>query len=404
MVKIGNVHDKFFPSASLRFFSSSFQNVTLDLDIGLPLFPKHFYHSDINVDVKPIYLPHPTRLPNKTSTTMNITLYHHPVLYAIGIYALLLVIVGTIGKRRNKAKLIRLSFPSIAESVGNLLTIIVLLRANLRRHTTMRYLLAVAVADLCSLYSWNLNLFYKHLINPYQNDLEDSSIVSCRLLSFIAFVSLQLSSWYLTLVSVDRCLNIHFLFWHRQIGRANRALYIIGLVTIIVIVINSHLLFLNGYRQTNCTPFKKRTCIVCYAHHSDRFYIFPKWEKIHVIIYNLIPFSIMLICNCFIIRRSLAANLRRFTTPDVQTKVKRNQRQRKQRQLTYLLLCVTFLFVALTTPVMIYNVFLRNALVHRKPLKYILQGTLLCLQFTSHAVRHRTHSPPYIIIIIVVLR
>ena len=123
---------------------------------------------------------------------------------------------------------------------------------------------------------------------------------------------------------------------------------------------------------------------ICYARAGDPFYIFPKWEKIHVIIYNLIPFSIMLTSNCFIIRRSVPSNLPRLSTVDLRKS--RNYRQRKQRQLTYLLLCVTFLFVILTTPVMIYNVFLRNSLVHKKPLKYILQGLLLCMQFTSHAV------------------
>jgi len=250
----------------------------------------------------------------------------------------------------------------------------------------MRYLIAVAVADLCALYSWNFNLFYKHVINPYQNDLEDSSIISCRILSFIGFVSLQLSSWYLTLVSLDRCLNIHFLFWHRKMGHANRVVYILLLVTIIIALINSHLLFLNGFQQSNCTPFEKQTCFICYARPNDKFYIFPKWEQIHVIIYNLIPFSIMLISNCFIIRRSVPSHIQRISLTENKKCPSRNYRQRKQKQLTYLLLMVTFLFVLLTTPVMIYNVFLRNSLTRKKPLKYIIQGILLCIQYTSHAV------------------
>lgn len=252
----------------------------------------------------------------------------------------------------------------------------------------MRYLTAVAVVDLCSLYSWNLNLFYKHLINPYQNDLEDSSVITCRLISFIAFVSLQLSSWYLTLVSLDRCLNIHFLFWNRQFGQAKYSIYIIISITIIIISLNSHLLFLNGYRQPNCTPYAKRTCFVCYARLNDRFYIFPKWEKIHVIIYNFIPFSIMLISNGFIIRRSIlsSASTHRSSAIDAQKNSISGNRQRRQRQLTCILISVTFLFVFLTTPVMIYNVFLRNYLTNRKPLKYIVLGILLCIQFTSHAV------------------
>ena len=252
----------------------------------------------------------------------------------------------------------------------------------------MRYLTAVAIADLCSLYSWNLNLFYKHLINPYQNDLEDGSIFVCRLISFIGFVSLQLSSWYLTLVSIDRCLNIKFLFWHRQLGRASRSVYIILGLTLIIILLNSHLLVLNGYKQSGCTPYAKRTCLICYARPTDRHYIFPKWEKIHVVIYNLIPFSIMLFSTCFIIRRSIpSANMQRtLSTDQSKGSTRGNYRQRKQRQLTYILLSVIFLFVLLTTPVMIYNVFLRNYLKHQKPLKYIVHGILLCVQFTSHAV------------------
>jgi hypothetical protein len=272
---------------------------------------------------------------------------------------------------------------------GNILTIIILLRPNLRRHTTMRYLTGVAVADLCSLYSWNLNLFYKHVVSPYQNDLEDASIISCRLISFIGFSSLQLSSWYLALVSLDRCLSIYFLFWHQKLGRADHSLYIIVGMAVIIGLFNSHLFFLNGYRQLNCIPFARQTCIKCYARPNDFHYIFPKWERIHVIVYNMIPFSIMLICNYFIIRRTVASTNQRklsvrYSSSSIQSNV--DHRVRRQRQLNFILIFVTFLFVTLTTPVMIYNVFLRNHLVDRKPLKYIVQGILLCVQYTSHAV------------------
>lgn len=338
--------------------------------------------------MSPLVSPSFTSIWNKTdlspSNRNNIVLHRHPLLYGAAIYALLLIIVGTIGT--NTYKLCR--SVTIICILGNLLTIIILLRPNLRQFTTMRYLTAVAIADLCSLYSWNLNLFYKHLINPYQNDIEDASIISCRLISYIAFVSLQLSSWYLTLVSLDRCLSIHFLFWHRQLGQVKYATYIIIIVAIIILGLNMHLLFLNGYREENCIPFAKRTCYVCYAQITDRYYIFPKWEKIHVIIYNFFPFSIMLISNGFIIRRSLStANIQRTKSIDsTNTNNASQNRQRRQRQMTCILVSVTFLFVFLTTPVMIYNVFLRNYLKNRKPLKYIVLGILLCIQFTSHAV------------------
>ncbi|CAF0923892.1 unnamed protein product [Rotaria sp. Silwood1] len=308
---------------------------------------------------------------NKTdlflSSEESIILYRHPLLYGVAIYALLLIIVGTI---------------------GNVLTIIILIRPNLRQHTTMRYFIAVAVADLCSLYSWNLNLFYKHLINLYQNDIEDASIMSCRLVSFIGFVSLQLSSWYLALVSVDRCLSIYFLFWRRQFGRASHSIYIILSITIIIIFLNIHLLFFNGYKQSDCIPYGKRTCFKCYERLNDKYYIFSKWEIVHVIFYNLIPLSAMLISTFFMIRRSRSSRyMHRILSIDGRKDSLKNcDRLTKHRQLTRLLLSLIFLFAFLTTPVMIYNVFLRNHLTDRKPLKYILQGILLCKQFTHHAI------------------
>ncbi|CAF2526073.1 unnamed protein product [Rotaria sp. Silwood2] len=332
-------------------------NETNNFDQYLPIFSMISYsdilNSNLSLTLESILSSSSTW--NRTdlflSSEESIILYRHPLLYGVAIYALLLIIVGTI---------------------GNILTIIILLRPNLRQHTTMRYFIAVAVADLCALYSWNLNLFYKHLISLYQNDIEDASMISCRFISFIGFVSLQLSSWYLTLVSIDRCLSIHFLFWRRQLGRASHSTYIILCITIIIIFLNIHLLFLNGYKQISL---------------NDKYYIFWKWETVHVVFYNLIPLFVMLISAYFIIRRSRSSRyMERALSIDGRIDSLNSDRRSKHRQLTRVLLSLISLFAFLTTPIMIYNVFLRNYLIDRKPLKYILQGILLCKQFTHHAI------------------
>lgn len=108
---------------------------------------------------------------------------HLLVIHWLSIYALVLIIVGT---------------------VGNLLTIIVLLRRNLRRLVTIRYLILVSIFDTVSLYGWNLNSFYKFNISSNQDNLEEISLVHCRLISFMTFVSLQISSWCLTAVSLGK--------------------------------------------------------------------------------------------------------------------------------------------------------------------------------------------------------
>jgi len=108
---------------------------------------------------------------------------HRIVIRCLSLYALVLVIVGTL---------------------GNVLTIIILCRRNLRRYVTMRYLIAVSICDIISLYGWNLNNFYKFTISRRNENLEELSLIHCRIISYLSFVGLQLSSWCLTAVSLGK--------------------------------------------------------------------------------------------------------------------------------------------------------------------------------------------------------
>lgn len=126
-------------------------------------------------------LPKPTENNISLIIPTDHTSFHRFVIRALSIYALFLVVVGTL---------------------GNTLTIIVLCRRNLRQYVTMRYLIAVSLCDTVSLYGWNLNNFYKFTMSPQNNNLEQISLVHCRIVSYVTFVGLQLSSWCLTAVSV----------------------------------------------------------------------------------------------------------------------------------------------------------------------------------------------------------
>ena len=121
---------------------------------------------------------------NATVTlSVNYAPFYRVIIRGLSIYALFLVIIGTL---------------------GNLSTIIVLCRRNLIRYVTMRYLIAVSVCDLVSLYGWNLNNFYKFTISGNDSNLEQISLAHCRIVSYVTFVGLQLSSWCLTAVSIGR--------------------------------------------------------------------------------------------------------------------------------------------------------------------------------------------------------
>ncbi|CAF3417056.1 unnamed protein product [Rotaria sp. Silwood1] len=279
------------------------------------------------------------------------------IIHYLRIYALVLIIVGTI---------------------GNLLTIIVLLRRNLRRFVTVHYLIVVSICDIISLYGWNLNSFYKFNISRSHGNIEDLSLIHCRLISFMTFAALQLSSWCLTAVSLDRALSLFWLQWKQSFGRLRYTKYYIMFLTFICIAVNAHILFLNGYHTPTGT-------IVCYATRSNAYYIYPVWERVHLVLYNLCPFTIMCICNTYIIVVTVRSS-------QAQAVAGPNQNYRKglekYRQFTALLIIVTFAFVILTLPACIYFVFFRNAfaLTTQRSYRFMIQILLNSIQFTSHGI------------------
>jgi hypothetical protein len=120
--------------------------------------------------------------------------------------------------------------------------------------------------------------------------------------------------------------------------------------------------------------------IKCYATRNNPFYIFPQWERVHLVVYNLCPFSIMCLCNTYIIYITVRSARVRLPTSGHFT---------RHRQLSMMLMLVTFAFVFLTLPSCIYFVFFRHRMSTRnysRTYRYLVQISLGSVQFTSHAV------------------
>lgn len=141
---------------------------------------------------------------------------------------------------------------------------------------------------------------------------------------------------------------------------------------------NSHILFLNGYRSSSGV-------INCYSTRSNPGYIYPQWERVHLAVYNLCPFAIMCICNTYIIYVTVRSSRVQI---EMSSRESRRKSVERYRQFTALLIIVTFAFVLLTLPACIYFVFFRNNLVSRRKrnYRYMIQILLNSIQFTSHGI------------------
>ena len=177
------------------------------------------------------------------------------------------------------------------------------------------------------------------------------------------------------LLLIDRCLSLYFLTWKQNYGKLSRTKYHIAILTFICLLLNSHIFFLNGY-QTGPPNF----IIKCYVTRTNPNYIYPEWERVHLVVYNLLPFTLMCLCNTYIIYATIRSARIRLPTTAQST---------RHRQLSMMLMLVTFAFVLLTLPSCIYFVFFRHRMSkseHLRSYRYMVQISLGSVQFTAHAI------------------
>lgn len=172
-------------------------------------------------------------------------------------------------------------------------------------------------------------------------------------------------------------MNLYWPQWKQSYGKLKYTKYYIGFLTFVCLALNSHILFLNGYQHATGE-------IKCYATRSNPGYIYPQWERVHLVVYNLCPFALMCICNSYIIIVTVRSSRNQ---PDSSGTMARKQLER-YRQLTALLILVTFVFVLLTLPACIYFVFFRHQLEQttERTHRYMIQISVNSIQFTSHAI------------------
>lgn len=198
-------------------------------------------------------------------------------------------------------------------TIGNICTVFLLMRKSIRKHSCMRYLATLCTFDFLCLYTWNFSTVYRDLFTGIRIEFQGSII--CRLFSFYSYFILQCSSWVICWIGMDRIIT---LLSRSTTSRISRLAKNNKLVTFVIIIIffsfNLIVIIKNAepYAETsknltefnNSTNFFNQTVLAfnstrtytCYA--PEVFYAF--WDKVHIFMYCIVPFSIILCENLLI--------------------------------------------------------------------------------------------------------
>ena len=183
-------------------------------------------------------------------------------------------------------------------SFGNMVTITVLLRRNLRSKSSSVYFLALAVTDLFVLH---FSLLIEYLFNVYEQDIRAD--IGCGLHMWLVTTSVSYSSWILVVLTIERVLSIRFPFFIRNRTSRKSAVVVLLILFVLIATLNSHLIFnMSGYKYSwhSVATNSSRTMVACIpsTETSDYYYYF--WPWIVLCIVSLIPFMLLAVGNCYI--------------------------------------------------------------------------------------------------------
>ena len=267
--------------------------------------------------------------------------YRTITLTLLRVYPILFILVGT---------------------VGNLLSVYVVLRSKLRRHSTFIYLAFLSIVDLIVLYTFCVN-FILHAW--FDIDLQQVSLVACKIFSFSIYFFPQMSAWILTAVSLDRVFALTR--GVRKTKKIRLTYSVLFSIFIILFLLNIQFFFYDNSYQIDSiieTTTIKVYRIVdtdmdinvvhCSSENNKKYKEFYEniWVYIDAIVNVYLPFTLMFLCSTIIFLSVL------------RTMGNANNTNKRliARNLSTMLLSINAMFVLLTGPIVFYLMFEKQTL------------------------------------------
>ncbi len=237
-------------------------------------------------------------------------------------------------------------------TVGNLLSVYVVLRSKLRRYSTFIYLAFLSIIDLIVLYTFSINFILHAWFNI---DLQHVSLIACKIYSFSIYFFPQTSAWILTAVSIDRVVALTRGI--RKTRKTRLTYFILFIIFLTLFLLNVQFLFYNNtYQLTDETTDPNIYRIVdtdmdinvvqCSSENLDEYKEFYQniWVYIDAIVNVYLPFTLMFLCSTIIFRSVLRT----------MGNANNSNKRLVARSLSTMLLSINVMFVLLTAPIVIY--------------------------------------------------
>ena len=276
----------------------------------------------------------------------------------------------------------------IIGTIGNVLSICVLLRKRMRQSSASVYLISLACADTAVLY---IGLLREWLVHLTETDYRKENDVTCKLQLWLQFVAFNSSMWLLTAFTVDRQISVVWPIFARTRCTRKIQYVIVAVIPLVIMIGGSHYFFMERqvtYQWSNITNTSTIYIIKCVPTSGWYANFYHKiWPMILIFIASICPAVIIFISNVRILKVILTRNKR--VAPQHKTKTNiRKKTADVNRTVNSMLITVSCFYILSTLPICVY-LFLESSLFwHDTPQNVIsrkLFWAITCLLFYSNS-------------------
>ena len=236
-------------------------------------------------------------------------------------------------------------FPSIVIPVGtlgNFLTVLIILRQKRNMTSTAMLLCSLAFSDTLILYCGPLCNF---ISVTWHIDIRDMNDGLCKASSYLSHVTFQLSSWLLVMLTLERTICVMFPHKVKGLCTVKKTGLCVLVVTLSILLLNSHFLYGAGLVEDTgkLESFPCRAKYKIYEYFTS--YI---WPWIDFCVYFAVPFVFIGVGNFMII---LTLSRRNKHMSQSRNTCRQNL---QSKNVTVLLIFLCAMFLVTLSPVTIY--------------------------------------------------
>jgi hypothetical protein len=233
---------------------------------------------------------------------------------------------------------------------GNVFSFIITAQS-MSKVSTYVYLASLSITDLIVLWIGLLRLWVGQMTGV---DERNMASWLCKLIIFLGYVMSDLSVWLIIAVTVERCIAVCFPL--RASGMCNvfRARLVVGLLIWILCVINAHFFWTVEVSVNKVDQHDD--VFMCDAVPDYVFFVKDVFPWVDAAIYSFLPFVIIIVLNCVIIRQVVLARRARSSMQNHENRAKGDEAKamrsgnESNTKLTCMLLSVSFSFLLTTLP------------------------------------------------------